>query len=68
MTVKHNTARWALTTSVQLAWAIARVAERIGDAGVRLECRLEAVAMARGIDMGDVLAPLVVRLRTAGEA
>jgi hypothetical protein len=68
MTVKHNTARWALTTSVRLAWAMARVAERLGDAGVRLEFRLEAVAMAWGIDMVDVLAPLTERLPVAGEA
>jgi hypothetical protein len=68
MTVKQNTARWALTASVQLAWAMARAAERLGKAGVCFEYRLEAVAMARGIDMGDVLAPLTTRLRTAGEA
>ena len=68
MTVDLNTARRALTTGVRLAWAMARVAERLGDAGARLEYRLEAMAMARGIDMGDVLAPLTKRLRTAGEA
>lgn len=68
MTVNHNTARWALRTSVRLAWGMAGVAERLADAGVRLEDRLEAVAMARGIDMMDVIRPLTERLRTAREA
>ena len=66
--VKHSTARWTLTTSLRLAWAMARVAKRLGDAGVRLEYRLEAMAVARGIDMGDVLLPLTERQHTAGEA
>jgi hypothetical protein len=43
-------------------------ARRLGDAGVRLEVRLDAVAVARGIDMLDVLRPLTERLPVAGEA
>jgi hypothetical protein len=68
MIVKRNTARWVLTTCVRLTWAMARVAERLGDAGVRVEYRLEAAATARDIDMVDVLAPLTGRLPAAGEA
>jgi hypothetical protein len=68
MTVKYSTTRWTLTQGVRLAWAMARAAMRLGDAGVRLEYALDAVAAARGIDMGDVLAPLTERLPVAGEA
>ena len=68
MTVKYSTTRWALTTNVRLAWATARLAARLGDADVRLEDKAEAVAMARGIDMVDVLLPLTERLPVAGEA
>jgi hypothetical protein len=68
MMVTYSATRWALTTSVRLAWAMARVAECLEDAGVRLEYRLDAVAGARGIDMVDVLAPLNECLPVAGEA
>ena len=68
MTVKHSTARWALTTGVHLAWAMARVAERLGDAGVSLEHWLDAVAVARGTGMVDVLRPLTESLPVAGKA
>jgi hypothetical protein len=65
----NNCTRWALTTSVRLAWAMARVSARLGDAGARLEhWLLDAVAMARGIDMADVLSPLNECLPVAGEA
>ena len=68
MMVTYSTTRWALTQGVRLAWAMARVTTRLGDAGVRLEQSLDAVAMARGIDMGDVLLPLTERLPLAGKA
>jgi hypothetical protein len=38
---------------------MAREATRLGDAGERLERRLEALAEAQGIDMRDVLEPLL---------
>jgi hypothetical protein len=66
MTVNYCTTRWVLTQGVRLAWAMAQVARRLGDAGVRLEVRLDAVAVARGIDMLDVLRPLTERLPIAG--
>ena len=68
MRVKYRATRWALTTSVRLAWAMPRVAERLGNAGVRLEDRLDAVAVAWSIDMVDVIAPLTERPQNAGEA
>jgi hypothetical protein len=68
MKVSYSATRWVLTTSVRLAWAMARGAERLGDAGVRLEHRLSAVAAARDIDMMDVLAPLNERLPVAAGA
>jgi hypothetical protein len=48
MKVTYRVTRWALTTSVRLAWAMARGAERLGEAGARLEHRLSAVAAAEG--------------------
>ena len=41
---------------------MARGAEWLGNAGEHLETRLEALAMARGVDMLDVLEPLAAPL------
>jgi hypothetical protein len=65
MTFRHMAAVWTLTQGVRLAWAMARVAQQLGDAGVRLEDRLDAMATARGVDMFDVLAPLTEPLSVA---
>jgi hypothetical protein len=72
MTVTYSATRWALTTGARLAWATARVATRLGDTGERLSNRMDAtvnrVAEAQGIDMMDVLAPLIARIPVAREA
>ena len=60
MAFKYSTTVWMIRQGVRFAWALARAAERLGNAGERLETRLEAVATARGADMLDVLAPLSV--------
>ena len=60
MTFRHIAAVWSLTQGVRLAWAMARAARQLGDAGERLEVWLDAVATARRVDMLDVLEPLSV--------
>jgi hypothetical protein len=65
MTRSHTTTVWTIRQGVRLAWAMARDAERLGNAGERLEARLEASAVARGVDMRDVLAPLNAPLSRA---
>jgi hypothetical protein len=65
MTLKHTTTVWLIRQGVRLAWAMARAAQRLGDAGVRLEVRLDAMAAARGVDMLDVVAPLTAPLSAA---
>ena len=65
MTLRHTATVWTLTQGVRLAWVMARAARHIGDAGERLEVRLDAVAMARGVDMLDVLEPLTAPLSVA---
>jgi hypothetical protein len=58
MDLPHTTTVWIVRQGIRLAWAMASLAERLGDAGVRLEVRLDATAAARGVDMLDVLEPL----------
>jgi hypothetical protein len=65
MTFRHMATVWTLTQGVRLAWAMARVARQLGDAGERLESGLEAVAVARGVDMLAVLEPLTAPLSVA---
>ena len=65
MTLSHTTTVWMIRQGVRLAWAAARAAQQLGDAGERLESRLDAVAMVRGVDMLDVLAPLTELLSGA---
>jgi hypothetical protein len=65
MTFPHNTTVWLIRQGVRLAWAMARAAETLGDAGIRLEVRLDATADARGVDMLDVLEPLTRHLRAS---
>ena len=57
MALKHITTVWLIRQGLCLAWAMARAAGRLGSFGERLEARLDAVAVARHI---DVLAPLSV--------
>jgi hypothetical protein len=68
MTLPRITTVWAIRQGVRLAWLMARAAERLGDAGVRLEARLDAIALSQRVDMLDLLEPLTRNLRTAGEA
>jgi hypothetical protein len=65
MTLKHTMTVWLIRQGIRLAWAVARVVGRLGEAGGRLEVRLDAVAAARPVDMLDVLAPLAAPLRMA---
>jgi len=65
MTFRHRTTVWTLTQGVRLAWAMARAAEQLGDAGVKLEARLDTAAGRRDVDMRDVLEPLAVPLSAA---
>jgi hypothetical protein len=65
MTLPHTTMVWLIRQGVCLAWLIAHAAERLGDAGVRLEVRLDDIAVAQGVDMLEVLAPLNVLLSEA---
>jgi len=65
MTLSHTTTVWMIRQGVRLAWATARAAQQLGYAGERLESRLDAVAMVRGVDMLDVLAPLTELLSGA---
>jgi hypothetical protein len=67
MTLPH-TMVWLITQGVRLAWAMARAAERLGDAGGCLEVRLDAIAVARGVDTLDVLEPLTRHLSPTREA
>ena len=59
MTVRNSLTARLLKRGVGVAWRMAREARRLGDAGERLETRLEALAAAQGIDMQDVLEPLL---------
>jgi hypothetical protein len=65
MTVRHIATVWTLTQITRLAWATVRAAPQLGDAVERLELRLEAWAMVRGVDVRDVLAPLIEPLSAA---
>ena len=56
---------WLIRQGVRLAWAMARASERLGSAGERLETRLDAFAVARGVGMVDVLEPLTAPLSRA---
>jgi hypothetical protein len=58
MTLPHTTTVWMIRQGIRFAWAMAGAAERLGNAGERLEARLDAVAVAQGVDMRDVLEPL----------
>jgi hypothetical protein len=60
MTLRHMATVWTLTQGVRLAWVMARAARQLGDAGECLELRLDTLALARGVDMLDVLTPLSV--------
>jgi hypothetical protein len=51
---------WAIRQGVRLTWAMATAAEWLGSAGERLDRRLEATADKRGIEMRDVLEPLLL--------
>lgn len=68
MTLPHTMMIWTLTQGFRLAWAMAHAAKRLGDAGERLEARLDGMAVARGVDILDVLEPLTSHPRAAGEA
>ncbi len=65
MTFRHRTTVWTLTQGVRLAWAMARAAEQLGDAGVSLEGRLDAAAGRWDVDPRDVLDPLAAPLSVA---
>ena len=57
-----NTTVWLIRQGVCLAsW-------QLGEAGERLEARLDAMANARGVDVLDALEPVTSHLRTAGQA
>lgn len=60
MAFNDTTTVWLIRQGVRLAWSLARVSERLGSAGERLEARLERSAADRGVDMRDVLQPLVL--------
>jgi hypothetical protein len=57
MALKHITTVRLRRQGVRLAWAIARAAERLGNAGERLKARLEAIV--------EVFAPLTAPLSVA---
>ena len=59
---------WALTKGIRLTWALARGATKVDDVGLSLDGQVNRVAVRQGIDMLDVLSPLVERLPAAGEA
>jgi hypothetical protein len=65
MSFKHTTTVWTIRQGVRFAWAMARAARQLGDAGECLELRLDATAVARGVDMLDVLEPLAAPLSAA---
>lgn len=65
MALPNSTTVWLIRQGVRFAWAMARASERLGSAEVRLETWLEAVAEARGVDMRDVLEPLIEPLSVA---
>jgi hypothetical protein len=60
MALTHITTVWFIRQGVRLAWTMAHLSEGLGGAGVRLETRLEDIAVAQGVDMRDVLEPLSV--------
>lgn len=59
MELRNLAAIVALRTTVKLAWTIARAAQALGALGERLESVVERQAHGRGIDIADVLEPLI---------
>jgi hypothetical protein len=60
MSFKHTTTVWTIRQGVRFAWAMARAARQLGEAGERLEVRLDAMATARGVNILDALEPLLI--------
>ncbi|GGI30190.1 hypothetical protein [Bradyrhizobium guangdongense] len=54
---------WALRATVKLAWGIARTARALGGLGERLEAAVDAQAYRSGVDIADVLEPLIAAAR-----
>jgi hypothetical protein len=60
MSFKYTTTVWTIRQGVRCAWAMARAAQQLGEAGERLEVWLDTMGTTRGVNMLDVLEPLLI--------